>query len=93
MNANTQDTNTRNVGYCMRGQDLTLRGEWADVPHKCTDVPRSGTTRTGYGAKLATRHMLYIANRWRRVYAMCFANAGTCYVNISGQKYVIEFYD
>ena len=39
-------------------------------------------TRSGYGRKIPTRHMVKLpgGKRWRRVYCCIFSNSGTCYV-------------
>ncbi len=41
-------------------------------------------TASGYGRKLATRHMVKWSGRWRRVYVACFSNAGTAYIGKPG---------
>ena len=57
-----------------------------DLPHKIKMLwwQEQGLqyTRTGYGSKIPTRHMVKLpgSNRWRRVYCCCWSNAGTCYV-------------
>jgi hypothetical protein len=40
-------------------------------------------TRSGYGRRLPTRYMVQVDGRWRRVYCVCFSNAGTCYIGPS----------
>jgi len=49
---------------------------------KQTDMPIN-RSRTGYGRKIATSHLVKIpelGTRWRRVYCCIFSNSGTCYV-------------
>lgn len=45
---------------------------------------------SGYGAKIPTRYMIKLLNdsRWRRVYAVCYSNIGTNYIQVgkSGQR-------
>lgn len=58
-----------------------------DLPHK--EVPMDhhkrglSWTRTGYGRKIPTVHMVQLpgSNRWRRVYVCVFSNSGTAYVD------------
>ena len=61
------------------------------VKHKETQAPRSGRTASGYGNRLATCHMLRIGNRWRRVYAICYSNAATCYIIKKGEKVIVSW--
>lgn len=57
---------------------------------KQTCVPCSGTTRTGYGPKLATGWMLLLdGKRWHRMYIMCWSNSGTAYVRIKGVNHIV----
>ena len=57
-----------------------------DLPHKTEllEWQRLGLsyTRTGYGRKIPTQHMVKLPDspRWRRVYCCIFSNIGTCYV-------------
>jgi len=46
-------------------------------------------SRTGYGSKLPTHHMLKIAKRWHRVYCVCWSNAGTYYIRKGGKRIYI----
>ena len=59
------------------------------VASKLTEVPRSGRTVSGYGKRLATHRMVKLdrgngKGRWYRVYAACFGNASSCYVEVKG---------
>lgn len=49
-----------------------------------TDPPVT-RTRSGYGSKLPTSHMLRLGSRWHRVYAICWGTGATCYI-IQGGK-------
>jgi hypothetical protein len=57
-----------------------------DLEHKDAPLPHHvaglSYTRTGYGRKIPTRHMVKLPGspRWRRVYCCIYSNAGTCYV-------------
>lgn len=43
-------------------------------------TPPASRSVTGYGSKLPTPYRVRYGNRWRRVYAMCFGNAGSIYI-------------
>ncbi len=47
-------------------------------------------TRSGYGKRIPTVHMVKIPGspRWRRVYCCIFSNAGTCYVE-RGEDWIV----
>lgn len=62
---------------------IVARYDISDVPHRVTDVPRSGQTHTGYGRRLPTAYMVQLPGspRWRRVYACCYSNTATLYVD------------
>jgi hypothetical protein len=49
-------------------------------------------TATGYGNKLASSRMIKVDNRWHRIYARCFSNAGTAYIIKQGKEYIIPDY-
>lgn len=70
--------------------DTGARGTWLCVHVKHDAAPRSGQTVSGYGAKIPTSRMLHVADRWRRVYAICYGNAASLYVVIKGQSYYIS---
>ena len=46
---------------------------------------------TGYGRKIPTRYMIQLVEdkRWRRVYVVCYSNAGTAYVQTKGQPFLV----
>ena len=56
---------------------------------KDTECPKYNS-KTGYGAKIPTKRMVYIANKWRRVYCRQYSNIGTCYVLIKGELVIID---
>ena len=56
---------------------------------KVVDCQRSDS-RTGYGSKIPTPCMVFIDNKWRRVYCRIYSNVGTCYVLIKGERVIID---
>lgn len=48
-------------------------------------------TATGYGHS-PTTHMVKTEpfGPWRRVWAYCISNSGTCYVKIKGRRHVVD---
>lgn len=46
-------------------------------------------TASGYGSKIPTSRMIKVGKRWRRVYCICWSNAGTCYVVEKGRRVVV----
>ena len=56
-----------------------------------TPRPASGTTRTGYGPKLATAWLLLLdGKRWHRLYCMQWSNMGTCYVVVRDERLIVD---
>ena len=49
-------------------------------------------TRSGYGRRIPTRHMIRLNRRWRRVYCCVYSNVGTCYVGKIEQKLFVDKY-
>lgn len=45
------------------------------------DAPPVARTISGYGNKLPTPYRVHLANRWHRVYARCWSNVATHYIN------------
>ena len=56
---------------------------------KETECPRSNS-RTGYGGKIPTHYVVFIGNKWRRVYCRIYSNIGTCYVMINKERVIID---
>ena len=56
---------------------------------KETDCPYSNS-KTGYGDKIPTQRMVFIDNKWRRVYCRIYSNIGTCYVMINKERVIID---
>lgn len=50
-------------------------------------------TASGYGAKLHTVYKLLYKKRLHRVYCCCYSNAGTCYINVKGERLIVEIED
>lgn len=60
--------------------------DWKDAP-LWFHVRGLSETASGYGRKLTSTRMIRIHSetRWRRVYIVCFSNAGTAYVLVQRQ--------
>ena len=56
---------------------------------KETECPYSNN-KTGYGDKIPTRYLVFIAKKWRRVYCRQYSNSGTCYVLINKERVIID---
>ena len=56
---------------------------------KETECPYSNS-RTGYGSKMPTQYMVFVENKWRRVYCRVYSNSGTCYVMINKERVIID---
>ena len=56
---------------------------------KETKCPRSNS-RTGYGDKIPTQYLVFIENKWRRIYCRQYSNIGTCYVMINKERVIID---
>ena len=56
---------------------------------KETECP-SNSSRAGYGGKIPTKYMVFIDNKWRRVYCRIYSNIGTLYVLIKGERVIID---
>jgi hypothetical protein len=44
-------------------------------------------TRSGYGRKVPTQHMIKWCGKWRRVYCCIYSNCGTCYI-LQGKTWI-----
>ena len=56
---------------------------------KETACPKSNC-KTGYGDKIPTQRMVFIDNKWRRVYCRIYSNIGTLYVLINKERVIID---
>ena len=56
---------------------------------KETECPKSNC-KMGYGDKIPTNTMVFVGNKWRRVYCCIYSNIGTCYVLIKGEQVIID---
>lgn len=53
-------------------------------------APRIATA-SGYGSRLPTAYRIKLSdNRWRRVYVMCYGNAGTPYVIVNRRDTLLD---
>lgn len=54
-----------------------------------------GQSPSGYGRKIATDHMIKLPNdhRLRRVYCVCYSNAGSLYILVKGEALYLHGYD
>jgi hypothetical protein len=59
------------------------------VTARKTTEPPLIRSRSGYGSKLPTPHMVQVANRWHRVYVVCWSNSGTAYIRKGGESHYI----
>jgi hypothetical protein len=51
-------------------------------------------SKSGYGSKIPTQYRIKCAdNRVRRVYAICYSNAASHYILVSGNRKYIHGYD
>ena len=71
----------------MKKYSLSSLKEYGRV--KETECPKSNI-KTGYGDKIPTQRMVFIANKWRRVYCRQYSNIGTLYVLINKERVIID---
>lgn len=72
--------------------------KYLEQPYESSDRPlwfhRQGLSETasGYGRRLRSTRMIRLAGeqRWRRVYVICYSNAGSAYVRIKGEQYFLH---
>jgi hypothetical protein len=46
-------------------------------------------TATGYGSKIPTTQVIYLAGRKYRVYCRIYSNIGTCYIMFQGRQVIV----
>ena len=56
---------------------------------KVTECPRSNS-RTGYGDKIPTNTMVFVEDKWRRVYCCQYSNIGMLYVLVNKERVIID---
>ena len=56
---------------------------------KETECPKSNS-KMGYGSKMPTQYMVFIANKWRRVYCRIYSNIGTLYFLSNKERVIID---
>lgn len=47
-------------------------------------------TATGYGSKIPSRYMIKLDGKMRRVYTACYGNATSDYVEVMGERVIVE---
>lgn len=79
---------------CVSGLPLGWSG-WSDSPHfrrrpLWWHTTGKQQTASGYGSKLITPWEVECTDgRWRRVYVMCYSNAGTAYIINNGHRVIL----
>ena len=71
---------------------VVKRNELIYCPLGCQKLGKFETA-SGYGAKLHTVYKLLYAGRLHRVYCCCYSNVGTCYINVKGERLIVEIED
>ena len=56
---------------------------------KETECHKSNS-KTGYGGKINTKYMVFIDNKWRRVYCRIYSNSGTLYILSNKERVIID---
>lgn len=71
---------------------VLLRTDPAKIISLVQDLkPPRNPSRDGYGDKLPTSYRIKLDdNRWRRVYAICYGNAASVYVNSAGHRLFLD---
>ena len=49
-------------------------------------------TASGYGSRLVQPWKVKHKRRWYRVYCVCWSNVGTNYINLAGERHVVNLY-
>jgi hypothetical protein len=59
------------------------------IESKQDDCPPYGQGEDGYGNKISMPYLVRLDGKgpWRRVYCVCFSNAGSLYIIVKGEKY------
>ena len=47
-------------------------------------------TASGFGDKLVTEHLVEFEGRKRRIYVSQYSNVGTAYINVKGQRQIVD---
>ena len=55
---------------------------------KETECPKSNSS--SYGDKIPTQRMVFIDNKWRRVYCRIYSNIGTLYILSNKERVIID---
>jgi hypothetical protein len=86
MKNNQIDSTIKTAYLCFGGSFVGF----PNGPFLSTRVPAIETrwvpqNKTGYGRRIKTPYMVNWSNRWYRVYACQFSNAGTLYIESKGK--------
>lgn len=62
---------------------------FSKIESKQDDCRPYGQQPDGYGRKIATQYLVRLDGKgpWRRVYCICFSNAGSLYIVVKKQAY------
>jgi hypothetical protein len=72
---------------------ITYLDPSAVLAKRQTEAPPN-RSRTGYGNKIPTSWELQLADkRWRRVYVICYSNAGSAYIRTKNGSLFLGSYD
>ena len=56
-----------------------------------TELPKSGSTVSGYGKKLPTHYKVRFNNRLYRVYATCCSNTSTFFIMSNKKRIIVDW--
>lgn len=59
------------------------------VTKPASDAPRNPYA-TGYGVKIPSATLALVNGKWQRVYVACFSNAGSPWVQVKGERVLIQ---
>lgn len=59
------------------------------VTRPASDTPRNPYA-TGYGIKIPSGTLALIAGKWQRVYVACFSNSGSAWVQVKGERVLLD---
>jgi hypothetical protein len=67
----------------------TIESKQQEPPSVLAGCMPYGQQADGYGRKIATRYLVRLNKKgpWRRVYCVCFSNAGSVYIIVKGESY------
>lgn len=59
------------------------------VTKPAADAPRNPYA-SGYGMKIPSATLAFVNGKWQRVYVACFSNAGSAWVQVKGERVLIQ---